>query len=264
MRKNGCPGSAGAPTGDAPAKNGCEGISSVGYVPAHDRWEFDGSVAECFEDMLRRSIPQYDVMRTTCFNLACGFVREGTDVVDLGCSRGGAMAPLVDKFGARCRFVGVEISEPMLAVVRGRFDGLIRAGVVEIRETDLRKEYPPVRASVTMAVLVTMFLPINYRMELLRRVWEHTAPGGALIYVEKLLGSTAQMDRLLVERYHETKVRNGYTSDEIDRKRCALEGVLVPVTARWNEECLRAAGFDQVECFWRWMNFAGWVAVKEE
>jgi tRNA (cmo5U34)-methyltransferase len=43
----------------------------------------------------------------------------------------------------------------------------------------------------------------------------------------------------------------------------ALEGVLVPVTAAWNEQLLKGAGFSQVECFWRWMNFAGWVAVKD-
>ena len=41
-----------------------------------------------------------------------------------------------------------------------------------------------------------------------------------------------------------------------------LEGVLVPVTARWNEELLHEEGFRSVDCFWRHLNFAGWVAVK--
>mgnify|MGYP002682876247 CR=1 FL=1 len=50
--------------------------------------------------------------------------------------------------------------------------------------------------------------------------------------------------------------------NEIERKRLSLEGVQVPVTARWNEDMLRSAGFDKIECFWRWMNFAGWVAIK--
>ena len=46
------------------------------------------------------------------------------------------------------------------------------------------------------------------------------------------------------------------------RRRVALEGVLVPETASGNERLLRKAGFSDVECFWRWMNFASWVAVK--
>ena len=50
---------------------------------------------------------------------------------------------------------------------------------------------------------------------------------------------------------------------ELEAKSRALEGVLVPVTARWNEDMLRAAGFAQVDCVWRCMNFAAWLAVKD-
>ena len=34
------------------------------------KWEFDSNVADCFEDMLSRSIPQYDVMRKSILDLA--------------------------------------------------------------------------------------------------------------------------------------------------------------------------------------------------
>lgn len=34
------------------------------------------------------------------------------------------------------------------------------------------------------------------------------------------------------------------------------------MTARFNEEMLTDAGFSHVECFWRWCNFAGWIAVR--
>jgi tRNA (cmo5U34)-methyltransferase len=57
-------------------------------------------------------------------------------------------------------------------------------------------------------------------------------------------------------------MRNGYTEAEVERKRLALEGVLVPVTAAWNEDLLFGAGFTSVDCFWRYLNFAGWVAVR--
>jgi tRNA (cmo5U34)-methyltransferase len=67
----------------------------------------------------------------------------------------------------------------------------------------------------------------------------------------------------MVEEHLAMKARNGHTPDEIDRKRLALEGVLVPVTAPWNEELLRAAGFAQIDCVWRWQNFAAWVAVRD-
>ena len=88
--------------------------------------------------------------------------------------------------------------------------------------------------------------------------------GWGLILVEKLRGSTPGFNRLLVENYHTMKAANGYTAEEIERKRMALEGVLVPETASGNERLLRQAGFTDFECFWRWMNFASWVAVKPD
>lgn len=227
------------------------------------RWAFDEAVTTVFDDMLQRSIPQYDVMRRAVFDMACRYAQPGTDIVDLGCSRGEALVPLVDKYGAYNRFVGVEVSPPMLEAARERFKGMTTCGVVDITALDLRREYPPAAASVTLAVLTLQFTPIEYRQRIVRNVWQHTLPGGAFILVEKVLGATADLDSLLVENYYALKGENDYSPEQIERKRLSLEGVLVPVTARWNEELLRMAGFTQVDCFWRWMNFAAWIAVRD-
>ena len=229
--------------------------------PGH-RWAFDESVAGCFDDMLARSIPQYDVMRQACFEIGCRFVQQQTDMVDLGCSRGEAIDRLIRRFGAYNRFIGVEVSPPMLAASRERFKGYIAANVVEIRDDDLRRTYPPVRASLTLCVLTLQFTPIEHRLRILRDIFKHTLPGGALILVEKVIGETADLDAPMVEQYYVLKASNGYDAEAIERKRLSLEGVLVPVTAHWNEELLAGAGFREVDCFWRWMNFAGWIAVK--
>jgi len=233
----------------------------TGYAP--ERWAFDDEVTRVFEDMLQRSIPQYDVMRKAVADVANRFVQRHSDIVDLGCSRGEALAPLVYKWGAHVHFVGVEVSEPMLAAARERYKGYIDAKVVDIRALDLRKDYPPMKASVTLSIFTLQFVPVEYRQRILREAYRATLPGGALILVEKVLGAGAEANGLMVDLYHAMKVENGYTPDEVERKRLSLEGVLAPMTARWNEEMLRAAGFTQIDCFWRWMNFAGWVAVKE-
>jgi tRNA (cmo5U34)-methyltransferase len=237
-------------------------MNTVDKVQPGQRWEFDESVTAAFDDMLKRSIPQYDVMRSSCVELASQFVQRGTDVVDLGCARGEAMAELIRRRGAHNRFVGVEISKPMADVCRQRFAGLIDASVVEIRDDDLRTTYPPVRASVTLAVLTLQFIPIEHRQRLVKAIFDSTLDGGCLIVVEKVLGHTCDIDDVLVEQYQRLKKTNGYSDDDIERKRLALEGVLVPVTARWNRELLVGAGFRQIDCFWRWMNFAGWLAIK--
>jgi len=231
-------------------------------IPSKEKWEFDEEVTQVFDDMLRRSIPQYEVMRNAVADIAERFARTGFFVVDLGCSRGETISQLLAQIGGYYHYVGVDVSQPMLQIARDRFKSY-DTGIVRIEECDLRREYPLVKqACVTLSILTLQFLPIEYRQKLISNVYKTTCEGGAFILVEKVLGKTTQIDSLMVDLYYKLKQENKYSAYEIERKRLALEGVLVPVTAGWNEELLCSAGFQKVDCFWRWMNFAGWVAIK--
>lgn len=236
--------------------------SSLGHMPVGDRWTFDKTVTDVFADMLKRSIPQYDVMRKAVYDMGVEYVRPGTYVVDLGCSRGDALAPFVDRFQDRNNYLGVEISKPMLEVSSERFREQIAQGYLCIEDKDLRQWYPKVKASLTLCILTLQFIPLNYRQRIIKNIYNSTAKNGAVILVEKILGATAELDEVMVQHYHQHKLDNGYSQKEIDGKRLSLEGVLVPVSARWNEEMLKSAGFTEMDCFWRWMNFAGWIAIK--
>jgi tRNA (cmo5U34)-methyltransferase len=248
------------PVPPAGIENG-HGASSLGHYPAA-RWEFDETVTEVFDDMLARSIPQLEVMRDISFRSAEPFVRPGTDIVDLGCARGDAMAPFIKTFGVQNRFIGIDVSAPMRAACHERFKGLVDCGIVQVRGDDLRKRYPEVRASATLCVLTLQFTPLEHRLRILADAFAHTLPGGVFVLVEKILGADAVIDKLLVDRYYNHKREMGYSQEEIDRKRLSLEGVLVPVTAAWNEDLLRSAGFQHVEPIWRWFNFCGWIAIR--
>ena len=237
--------------------------SVVDRVKTGEKWEFNADVTAAFDDMLQRSIPQYDLMRKSVFDVGCGFQKNSTDVLDLGASRGEAIAPFVTKYGAYNKYVMVEVSPPMLEVLRSRFKGMIDCSQARVLDLDLRTKYPPVSACVTLCVLTLQFIPIEHRQKVVRNTWKHCTAGGCVILVEKVIGSTAELDEAISAEYRRMKLTNGYSQDDVDRKALSLEGVLVPVTADWNEGLLRAAGFRHVECFWRWMNFAGWLAIKE-
>jgi tRNA (cmo5U34)-methyltransferase len=236
--------------------------TSLGHMPQGSRWEFDESVTAVFGDMLQRSIPEYDALRRCVFDLGCAAALPGATIVDLGCSRGDGLAPFVQLLGSRSKYHGVELSEPMLAAARGRFKSEIESGFVTIEPMDLRTGYPSVRAGLTLCVLTLQFIPIEHRQRVMSEIYDSTLPGGALLLVEKVLGASATIDSKMVDLYYRRKKSNGYTAEEVERKKLALEGVLVPVTARWNEDLMRGAGFRSVDCFWRWMNFAGWIAIK--
>src|SRR6185369_17670344 len=122
-------------------------MREVDHTIPEGKWAFDDQVTNVFEDMLSRSIPQYEVMRKAVFDTGRQFLDRAlaqgkhSIMLDLGCSRGEALAPFVYKYGAQVYFVGVEVSDPMLQASRQRFSKMIDAGVVEIRSQDLRTDY---------------------------------------------------------------------------------------------------------------------------
>ena len=223
-------------------------------------WKFDSQVTEVFDDMLKRSIPGFNVMREITTSIAAKFAISETYILDLGCSKGGAIAKLVEVLDESYKFRGIEISEPMRLEAQERFkDSKSR---VEIIDMDLRINFPKDPTSVVLSVLTLQFIPIEYRQKIVKQVYDCLIPGGAFILVEKVLGSDAVINEILVKEYYDLKGKNGYTEEQINTKRRSLEGILVPVTAKWNEEILAKSGFQSVDSFWRNLNFVGWVAIK--
>lgn len=225
------------------------------------KWEFNESVTTCFDNMLERSIPQYHIMRESCTALAKRYITDNSMVIDLGCSRGEAIAELIPPHYSDVSFLGLEISEPMLNASKERFEGI---PYINIQKHDLRTGLPKVNCpvSVILSILTIQFTPIEYRHRILKEIYDILQPGGAFIFVEKVLGNTHELNDDMISLYYDLKGKNGYTNEQIERKRLSLEGTLVPITARWNEDLLKESGFKQVDSFWRWMNFAGWVAIK--
>lgn len=231
-----------------------------------DRWEFDESVTDAFEDMLARSIPQYDVMRRAVRDVILDRLNRDPDphpkgtrnFLDLGTSRGDALAEILEAFPLE-NYLAIEVSPPMLDAARRRFAGWPN---VNVRNLDLREEFPSGTFDATLSILTLQFVPINYRQRIVRDVYRSLRPGGVFVCVEKILGA-GELDETFVDIYHTLKAENGYTGEQIERKRLALEGVLVPMTDRWNREMLYDAGFRTVDSFWRWMNFTGYVAIRD-
>ena len=113
-----------------------------------------------------------------------------------------------------------------------------------------------------MLVLTLMFIrPLN-REKLMASIYSGMNENGCLLLVEKVLGDGSLFNRLFIERYYAYKRRMGYSELEISQKREALENVLIPYRLQENRDLLLKAGFREVEVFFKWYNFAGFVAVK--
>lgn len=230
-----------------------------GVLP-EGKWAFDSEVTNCFDDMLSRSIPQYEIMRSVIKDVSSRFISNGSVVIDIGCSHGESIAGLLSDENDVI-FFGIDCSEPMVQAAKARFS---ENKQVNIQDNDLRNGLPRTipSANLILSVLTIQFVPIEYRQLIVQSVYDKLLPGGVFIFAEKVLGSNHPINTVMVDAYLDMKRKNGYSEDQIQRKKMSLEGVLVPVTASWNEELLKMAGFKTVDCIWRWMNFAAWIAIK--
>lgn len=231
-------------------------------IPNGKKWEFDEDVTAVFDDMLSRSIPDYQGMRNFCEAIGANFITPETEIVDIGCSLGRAVEGLVSRFSETNTFALYDVSEPMLARCRRRYETLIEQGRVKVENYDLRQGLKNTNCSLVLSILTLQFTPLEYRHKIVQSIYNALNNGGAFIFVEKVLGNTSTLDSVLVKEYYKLKSSNLYTQEQIESKRKSLEGVLVPLTVAWNEDLLRHTGFRQIDCFWRQLNFAAWIAIK--
>jgi len=225
-------------------------------------FSFNETVAGVFDDMVSRSVPMYGEIQRMLAELAASFAVEGSNVYDLGCSTATTLALLRELHAVKANLIGIDNSEQMLEQARTKLVERNLAEGIELRVGDLDAGVEIKDASVVMLVLTLMFVrPLN-REKLMRHIHAGMRENGCLLMVEKVLGDGSLFNRLFIERYYAYKRRMGYSELEIAQKREALENVLIPYRLQENRDLLLTAGFREVEVFFKWYNFAGFVAVK--
>ena len=129
-------------------------------------------------------------------------------------------------------------------------------------ETDLNKKLSIENASVVVMNYTLQFVKQDNRPTLLKSIYDGLVSGGSLILIEKVKSEISDLDQSFIEFHHHFKEENGYSKLEISQKREALENILIPWTVEQNSELIRSAGFSTVDLFFKWNNFAGFIALK--
>ena len=229
-------------------------------------FEFNNEVAAVFDDMLLRSVPFYVEQHHLILEIAEKFWKQGTVVYDLGCSTGTMLVELGRRLGDTARLVGYDNSEPMLERTRAKIADAHLDEQIEVRMADLNNDLSLMRLDnagvVTLCWTLQFVRPLK-RDPLIHKIYENLTDGGVLIVTEKILTGSTHMNRFFIDFYYDFKTRNGYSEEEILRKREALENVLVPYRVDENFEMFRRNGFEITETFFQWYNFAGFLCVKK-
>lgn len=227
-------------------------------------FRFDETVADAFDDMAARSIPGYHMSLRTAVWLALEKLApqfQGGTIYDLGASTGALEHALLSECGDESwRFVAVDKSPEMIRRAQDRLEHHPRYQHVTWRVEDVQ-DTPIDNAVLVVSHYCLQFLPPRTRPDVLQRIFDGLRPGGFLLLSEKTSDEDHEVPYFR-SRYEAFKREHGYSQQEIDNKKAALEGVLVPWSAEQNEHALRAAGFEPPALIMKHWNFSTWIARK--
>jgi tRNA (cmo5U34)-methyltransferase len=226
---------------------------------------FDTKVAQVFDDMVSRSVPFYAELQHMLADLTLQFT-PATDgaICDLGCSTGTTIDFILSSPSCppTTHAYGVDNAPAMLEEARQKLARHAEAKRVTLITADLDGELKLPSVNVVLMNWTLQFVRPIHREALLRQIYNSLRPGGALLMAEKVLVEDSTLNRMYIELYYRYKAKQGYTTEEIQRKRESLENVLIPYRVEENVELLKRCGFDAVDTCFRWFNWAAFVAMK--
>lgn len=224
-------------------------------------FDFDAEYGAGYDTLIRQVVPGYDDLHLAVL-AALAPVPDGAEVMVVGVGSGSELVTL-GRGRPGWRITGVEPSDQMIRISRERLE---RAGLEE--RVSIHHGYAddlPAGAAFDAATLICVlhFLPDDgAKLALLRSIAERLRPGATLVLVD---GSgevgTARFTRAW-DAWMEFIRQKGLTGSELDAYRRQVEEGVYFVSEARTVELLEAAGFADVQPFYRAFVFGGWLVTR--
>jgi tRNA (cmo5U34)-methyltransferase len=223
-------------------------------------FEFNDDVAAVFDDMIVRSVPGYQDMHQTLLQWVYLFYQPGTQLMDVGCSTGTTIEWLCANTPYKLLTMGIDPSQAMLTKAKHKLRRWQTAHQLQwLCASALDVSYK--HASVVLLNYILQFLSIHDRQRLLTHIAHEVMPGSLVFVTEKTTFNSPLIQDTVTRMHEAFKKEQGYSQDEISRKKEALDQVLIPLNRQEQESMFRHAGFKTVEPIRQWHNFVSWVLI---
>lgn len=224
-------------------------------------FDFDKNpaMAQGYEDGPRRFIPGYDASHAMAATLLVDRIGERGRVLVLGAG-GGVELCALGRASAGWTFVGVDPSENMLAVARGKLE----AAHLETRVQLVQGYIPDAPEGPFDAA--TCFLTLHFiadngaRLDALKHIRRRLNPGAPFLVINSSADKTSAAFERQLRGYRVFARRNGAPEEMTVAAAQAIRDHLPVLSPAREEALLGEAGFDEIELFYVGMMFRGWIA----
>lgn len=206
------------------------------------------------------SIPGYRRGHELVAALSDFFVHPDSRCFELGVSTGELLGLLARRHAHHpdTRWTGLDIEPEMVTVARENLADLsnVMVELADLLEFEIRS------ADLIVSYYCLQFIPAKHRQRAIDAVYAGLNWGGAFLWFEKVRSPDARFQDMLTSLYHDFKLEQGFSADEVLAKTRSLKGVLDPFSSEANRDLLKRAGFVDITTVYRDLCFEGVLAVR--
>jgi tRNA (cmo5U34)-methyltransferase len=216
-------------------------------------WTFESKeIAETFDSHVREQLPWYDLVTDAVVYIARNYMPHNCVVTEIGASTGNMTRALLPTFNERdgCNYQAIEVSPMMCDVFKVNIrHPFVECWEADILELDIEKEVDTTH--VTILFLTLMFIPVEERKSLMKKLRKNSHKGGCIIVVDKVLDHGGYFATVLKRLTMHFKLQQGAKPEDVLNKEMSLAGVQIPI-----DPAILGPNAKQ---FFRMGEFAGWV-----
>ena len=229
---------------------------------------FNATEAQIYDDVIKRRVPLYNEIQTLMASLLPFSKKEYLRVLDLGCGTGGTSVALLKEFPL-ARVTGIDSSSDMLAVAAAkvkqttwRIDFIcqdMKACIYPLPQGEGQGEGG---FDAIISAFSLHYLNEDEKKALLSKCRDALKPGGIFIDAEAVISPSAKVYQLYMEKWKDFQRSNGFSEDEIGAHMLKFVRDVKPLTVERQVCLMSEAGFIDVECYFKYLNWAVFGGYK--
>lgn len=217
-----------------------------------------GQVSKKYDSQRRSLIPCFDDFYTACLPLVKSLT-HAKKVLDIGAGTG-LFSQFIYEVNPDLEFTLADFSSQMLDVARERFQG---ESNVEFLELDFSKDPLPGKFDLIISSLAIHHLEDADKIKLYKSIYKALNDGGLFINADQVEGKNLLFDSLYKYLWRETVSHSGLDHEAIVQ---AFERTKLDKLSPLEDQLhwLQKAGFNEVDCIYKNLNFAVFGGYKDE